>query len=438
MTRATILRCTLALGMACSLVSAAADNSVLIRNVTIHPVTAPDIPNGSVLVVDGKIDQIGSSVSSRPGVRTLDGQGLHLYPGLINAATNIGLEEIEAIRDTVDLDEIGAFNPDLRAAIAFNPSSEHIAVTRAAGITTVLALPGSGVRPRRGETPLISGQSALMHLDGWTWEQMAVRPSAVMDVLFPEIESIPPQYAAFLAAPGRTFADQQREHREELRQLREFLEQARRYQKARNANLPGFKRDIRLEAMGPVIDGTQPLFLRASRDQAIKDAVQFADDEKVKIILAGPDEIGSTGPLLKARGIPVVLGQTLALPMHDDDPYDAPYTLPKRFFDAGVKICFGTFDVQFARNVAFQAAQAVAFGLPHEEALRALTINSAEILGAGDQIGSIEKGKSADLILTDGDPMEARTSIRQMFIAGKEVELTSRHTREFEKWMARP
>jgi len=141
--------------------------------------------------------------------------------------------------------------------------------------------------------------------------------------------------------------------------------------------------------------------------------------------------------MLKEHHIPVVLGKTFALPLHEDDPYDAPYTLPSEFYKAGVKICFGTFDVEFARNVPFEAAQAVAFGLPHDEALKALTINSAEILGAGDMLGSIEKGKWADLILTDGDPMEARTNIKGMFIAGREVALESRHTREYEKWMKR-
>ncbi len=180
------------------------------------------------------------------------------------------------------------------------------------------------------------------------------------------------------------------------------------------------------------------MLVRAEREQMIKDAVAFADKEKVKIIIADPREIGSTGPLLKEHNIPVVLGKTFQLPMRDDDPYDAPYTLPNDFYKAGVKICFGTFDVEFARNVPFEAAQAVAFGLPREEALKGLTINSAEILGAGDQLGSIEKGKLADLILTDGDPMQAKTNIRQMFIAGREVSLESRHTREYEKWMKRP
>jgi imidazolonepropionase-like amidohydrolase len=413
--------------------------SILIRNVTVHPVTAADIPNGSVLVVDGKIVEVGTKVSARSGSKVIDGHGLHLYPGMINAATNIGLEEIGALRDTVDLDEVGPFNPELRAEIAFNPSSEHVAVTRASGITTVVTLPGSGQRSfRGGDTTMITGQGALMHLDGWTWEQMAVKPSAVMDLLFPEIATIPPQFAAFLGTQGRSYADLEKEHKQQLRELHEFFELARRYQKAKSAGQPDFRRDLRLEAMGSVLDGTTPLFIRVGKEQTIKDAIQFATDEKIKVILADPIEIGSTGPLLKEKNIPVVLGASLTLPNHDDDPYDAPYALASEFYKAGVKICFGTFDVQFARNVPFEAAQAVAFGLPHDEALKALTIASAEILGVGDQIGSIEKGKTADLILTDGDPMEATTGIKRMFIAGQEVPLESRHTREYQKWLARP
>lgn len=412
--------------------------TILIRNVTVHPVTAAAIPNGSVLIVDGKISDVGPHVGGHGGARVVDAHGLHLYPGMINAATNVGLEEIESLRDTVDLDEIGAFNPELRAEHSVNPSSEHIEVTRAGGVTTVVTLPGSGERSQRGQTPIISGQGALMHLSGWTWEDMAVKPAVVMDVLFPEIESIPPQFAAFLGTQGRTYTDREKEHKEQLRQLHEFFEKARHYQTAKNANAPGFEHDLRLEAMIPVLDGKLPLLMRVSKEQTIKEAVQFANDEKIRAILAGPIEIGSTGPLLKQKNIPVILGVTLALPVHDDDPYDAPYTLPNEFYKAGVKICFGTFDVQFARNVPFQAAQAVAFGLPHDEALKALTINTAEILGVADRIGSIEKGKVADLILTDGDPMEATTTIKRMFIGGKEVSLESRHTREYQKWLARP
>ncbi len=419
---------------------AADSNSILIRNVTVHPVTGPDIENGSVLVIDGKIEEVGHKLAARAGARVVDGKGLHLYPGMINAATNVGLEEIESLRDTVDLDEIGEFNPDLRAAVAFNPSSEHIPVTRAAGITSVITLPGSGSRGNRatGGT-VITGQGALMHLDGWTWEDMAVNRGAVMEMVFPEIRARRNAFFGAQPAAGanRTFQDDEREYREHLSKISDFLEEARRYKKAKESNLAGFEKDLKLEAMLDVIDGKQPLFIRAERERMIKDAVAFADKEKVKIIIADPQEIGSMGPVLKDHHIPVVLGKVFELPEHDDDPYDEPYTLPNEFYKAGVKLCFGTFDVQFARNVPFEAAQAAAFGLPKEEALKALTINSAEILGAGSQLGSIEKGKIADLILTDGDPLEARTNIKAMFIAGKEVSLESRHTREYEKWLKR-
>lgn len=420
--------------------SAEDNNSVLIRNVDIHPVTAPEIHNGSVLVINGKIAEVGAHVGGRSGARIIEGHGLHLYPGLINAATNVGLSEISSLRDTVDLDEIGPFNPELRAEIAFNPSSEHIEVTRASGITTVVSLPGSGARGFRnsGSGNIITGQGAIMHLEGWTWEDMAIKPSAVMDMLFPQIQAVPRQFATLFGGPTRTFADEERRYHEELQHASEFFEEARRYEKAKAAGNPDFRQDIRLEAMLPVIDGKQPLFVRAERERTIKDAVEFAEKEKLKVIIAGPRELGSTGPLLKAKGIPVVLGTVFELPMRDDDPYDAPYTLPNDFYKAGVKFCFGTFDVEFARNVPFEAAQAAAFGLPHDEALKALTINSAEILGVGNQIGSIEKGKTADLILTDGDPLETKTNIRQMFIAGREVSLASRHTREYDKWMKRP
>lgn len=433
----------LAFLVACG-VTAAESNSILIRNVTIHSMTGPDIQNGSLLVIDGKIAEIGTSVESRGGARVIDGQGLQLYPGLINAATNVGLSEISSMRDTVDLDEIGPFNPELKAEVAFNPSSEHIDVTRASGITTVISLPGSGGRDGFGGSggSVITGQGALMHLEGWTWEEMAVKPSAVMDMLFPQIPVVArptatPPVPAVPGGPPRTYSEAEKQYRQRLTEIGEFFEQARRYQKAKAASAADFRSDLRLEAMIPVIEGKLPLLVRAEREKMIKDAVEFADKQKVKIIIADPREIGSAGPLLKARNIPVVLGKTFQLPMRDDDAYDAPYTLPNEFYKAGVKICFGTFDVEFARNVPFEAAQAVAFGLPHDEALKALTINSAQILGAGEQLGSIEKGKIADLILTDGDPMEAKTNIKQMFIAGREVNLESRHTREFEKWMGR-
>ena len=222
----------------------------------------------------------------------VDGHGLQLYPGMINAATNVGLAEIEALRETVDLDEIGEFNPELRAEVAFNPSSEHVPVVRASGITSVVTLPSSGSRGRPGSNLWsdTAGQGALMHLDGWTWEEMAVKPSVVMDMLFPEINLVPPRFAAFLPAPTApaTFQAAEEKYHERLRHVSDFLEDVRRYKKAKDVGGAGFERDLKLEAMLGVIDGSEPLFVRAERERMIKDAIAFADKEKVKIIIVAP------------------------------------------------------------------------------------------------------------------------------------------------------
>jgi imidazolonepropionase-like amidohydrolase len=419
----------------------AADNgSVLIKNVTIHPVTSPEIKGSSVLIVDGKIAEIGTKISPKSAATVVDGHGLHLYPGMINGAATVGLVEISSIRDTVDLDEIGLFNPQLKAEVAFNPSSEHIPIVRASGITTVLSLPSSGSGmglPGEGAS-VITGQASLMHLEGWTWEQMVLQRGVALDMIFPEIRTQSPMLRAFLGTQPRPFAEIEKEYRQKLEQVSKFFEDARRYAKAKAAGGADFKVDLKLEAMIPVIEGKRPIFIRAEKERAIKDAIQFAEREKVKIIIADPHELGSTAALLKQNNIPVVLGKVLSLPVNEDDPYDAQYALPAQLYKAGVKFCFGTFDTEFARNVPFEAAAAVAFGLPKDEALKGATINAAEIFGVSDKVGSIDKGKLADLILTDGDPLEAKTNIKGMFIEGKAVSLESRHTRLYEKWMARP
>src|ERR1700719_1361287 len=179
---------------------AASDDTFLIRNATVHPVAAPEIQNGSVLVRDGKITGVGKNLTAPKGVRVIDAKGLHVYPGMIDSGTELGLSEIGAVRESVDTGEIGNFNPQLRAEIAVNPSSEHIPVTRANGITSVMTLPmsagrggdgGGGGRgaASAGKAPIITGQAALIHLDGWTWEEMEVRKSAAMTMRFPMLQN---------------------------------------------------------------------------------------------------------------------------------------------------------------------------------------------------------------------------------------------------------
>lgn len=425
---------------------AADDDSFLIRGATVHPVASAEIQNGSVLVRDGKIVGIGRSLAAPKGIRVIDGKGLHVYPGMIDSGTEMGLSEIGAIRESVDVGEIGKFDPQLRAEVAINPASDHIPVTRANGITTVISLPmsagGGGGFRRGGGGSIITGQAALVHLDGWTWEEMEIRKSAGMGMRFPIIPAINPRFFGVALPPefgGRnTYTEAKKSYETELRELKEFFENARRYQKAKGAKGKGFEPDLKYEAMLPVLDGTEPLIVLASRERAIRDAVQFADQQKVRVIIADPRELGKMGAELKSRNIPAILGPTLALPLQEDDPYDAAYTLPDQFYKAGVKFAFATFNNEFSRNLPYQAATAVAFGLPYDEALKAVTLNAAQIWGVGDRIGSIEEGKWADLMVTDGDPLEAKTQVKQLFIKGKTVDLDNKQKRLYEKYMARP
>lgn len=413
----------------CAPLVAAAGNSVLLRGGTVHPVSGPAVQNASVLIRDGKIAEVGTKVAVPKGARVLDIKGLHVYPGLIDSSTSIGLSEIGSVRETVDTTEIGDFNPQVRAVVAVNPASEHVNITRANGTTTVISAPAG---------TLVAGQAALLHLDGWTWQEMAVKPAAGMVLNFPTISARGGRGGAmFGPSSPQPFAEAKKEYEKRVQALHEFFESARRYKQAKSAQAPGFETDAAFEAMLPVIDGKLAVIVRATRERAIRDAIKFAEQEKIRIVLAGATEAYKVATDLKTKGIPVICGPTLALPAETDDPYDRAYTIPAELHKAGVKIAFGSFDTAFARNLPYQAANAVAYGLPYDEALKALTLNAAEIWGVADQIGSIEKGKSADLIVTDGDPLETRTQIKYSFIAGKQIDLSNKHTRLYEKHMAR-
>ena len=421
---------------------AASDDSFMIRGAVVHPVSGPEIENGSIIVRDGKIVGVGKNLSVPKGVRVIEAKGMHVYPGMIDSATEMGLSEISAVRETVDTGELGKFNPQLRAEIAINPASEHIPVTRANGITTVISLPmGSGGEMRMmrgGNASIITGQAALVHLDGWTWEDMDVKQSAGMAMRFPALISMSNRFAdlpASMRGPG--FEEAKKNYEAQIRELKDFFEEARRYQKAKMSGAP-INPDLKFEAMLPVLEGKVPLLAVTSKERAMREAVKFAEEEKVKLVIADPHELGTMGPELKAKNIPVILGPTLAEPENADDAYDQAYALPEEFYKAGVKFAFGSFDNQFSRDLPYQAATAVAFGLPYDEALKAITLNPAQIWGVADRIGSIEEGKWADLMLTDGDPLETKTQVKQLFIKGKAVDLDNKQHRLYEKYMNRP
>ncbi len=402
---------------------AGSENTVFLRGATIHPVASADIPDASLLVVDGKIAEIGAKLRPPKGVRIVEAKGLHIYPGMIDSATELGLSEIESVQETLDTRELGNFNPQLRAIVAVNPASEHFPVVRANGITAAITMPSGGI---------LSGQGALLHLDGATWEEMAVSRSAAAVLRVPTIQvRIGPNVPPSSRVP---YSEAKKRYDVQLRELGEFVQSARRYQAAKQSGAPGFQRDDKLEAMLPVLEGRLPVLAYAVRERAIRAALEFAEKEKLRLILAGAREAVKVAAELKSKNIPVILGPTRALPLNEDDPYDQAFTLPAELFQAGVTFAFGSFGNQFSRNLPYQAANAVAFGLPYSEALKAVTLNPARIWGVDDRMGSLEPGKWADLIVTDGDPLETRTQIRQVFIQGRQIGLSNRHQRLYEQY----
>lgn len=440
---------------------ALAAQTIVIRNVDVYPVNGAEIKGVSVVLQDGKIAEIGVKIGAKiipaKGARIIEGKGLRLYPGMIDSGTELGLSEVSAVRETVDTGELGEFMPQLRALSAINPESEHFGVVRVNGITSVMTFPssgggggGGGGRFGGGERQYISGQAALIHTDGWTWEDMAIDRTAAVHLIFPTLggrggrgggappDAILEMIPGAAGATGATgFSAAKRTYDQQVAKITEFFDSARQYRKERAAKAPGFKPVLKMEAMMPILEGKVPLAISARRASVIHDAIAFAEKQTIKIVILQPRDIAKAGPELKAKDIPVILGRMLALPQEEDDPYDGAFTQPAEAYKAGVKFAFGTFNNEFVRNLPYQAATAVAFGLPYEEALKAVTINAAQIWGHGNDIGSVEKGKVADLMLTTGDPLEISTQVKYLFIKGKEIPLVNKQTRLYEKYMSR-
>lgn len=434
--------------LACAIAAwGGANDTVFIRNADVYPVTAAPMKGVSVLVQDGKIAEIGAKLVPPKGVRVVDAKGLRVYPGFIDSATNLGLQEISAVRETVDSGELGEFMPQLRALHSVNPESEHFGVVRVNGITSAITLPGQSAGGGGGRggarTQYIAGEAALIHTAGWTWKDMAIAPDAAVQLTFPSLGGrggrggIPPEIAEMLGATAPGGANARRTYDEGIAKINQFFDDARHYKAAKDAHTAGLKTDLKLEAMIPVLERKVPVAVTAATAETMRDAIKFADKQGIRIVIMGPREIGNLAPELKSRNIPVVLGRALALPEHEDDSYDSAMALAGQCYKAGVKFAFGTFTNEFVRNLPFEAAAASGFGLPQEEALKAITINPAEIWGKAAELGSVEKGKWADLLITNGDPLEIQTKIEHVYIKGQDIPLTNKQTRLFEKYSER-
>jgi imidazolonepropionase-like amidohydrolase len=412
--------------------------TVAITHAKIFTLAGPPIDDGVLVIKDGKIAAVGTNVDVPSGAQVIDGKGLQVYPGLFDPVTQIGLSEISAVSATVDTTETGTINPDAVAADAVLPSSEHIPVTRAAGITEVLAVPASGGFDSRGSANLFGGQASAIHLAGWTINDMLIKKSVAMVIDWPTIDSETFDLATFTRKP-RAYADAKQEYDKQVDELSDWLDNARHYAVAWGHGGPAeYQRDLKLEALVPVIRGELPVLVFASRAREIREAVEFCDKQKIKMILAGGAESYKVKDLLRSKNIPVILQPTLTEPLDEDDPYDRSLTTAAELADAHVKFAFGSFDNSFARRLGQQAANAVAHGLAYDEALKAVTIYPAQIFGLSDQLGTLENGKIANVIVTNGDPLELTTDVRYLFIKGQLTSTDNKHKALYEKYLNRP
>jgi len=402
---------------------------ILIKNATIIPVVGEKIEGGCVLIENGKISAVGKAVEAPADAKVVDASGMFVYPGFIDSYTHFGLTEIGAIPSTSDFREMGKENPELKVAWAINPHSVHFGTGRINGTTTALVAPSGGTYP---------GLSALVKMDGWTLPEMAVKEVATSFINFP-----------MTPRPPREGVAVQKEAKEDVtsklvEKIRDYLKEARRYLQlkkaaAENPAVKAPEYNPKYEALAPVFDGTLPVIISVEKAKDIELAIKFVQDEKLKAIFRGCAQGFKVANKIKQAGIPVIIDSLYVGPSEPEDGYDAPYRNVVELAKAGVLIAFSSGDdPTVGKDLTYHAAKAVAFGLPYEEAIKALTVNPAKIFGMENRLGSLEVGKDADLFITTGDPLDMKSEVKQIVINGKLIDMANWWEELYNKFKNRP
>jgi imidazolonepropionase-like amidohydrolase len=386
------------------------DRPIALVGGTVHPVSGPAIPGGTLVFENGVITAVGANVTVPEGAQRIDISGKHVYPGLIDGWSQMGLTEIGGIDVATDLNEFGDLNPNVRGAVAFHPESRHIGTTRSNGVLVTLTSPSGG---------LIAGMASAMMLDGWTWETMTIRDRAGLIVNWPGTQN-------------------QNAYNQGLDALRDALASSRAYHSARDAAQAENRRfatDPRWEAMRPVIEGDVPLLVLANDVRQMQDAVTWAESEGLGIVLIGGRDAGYIADYLAAKDVPVLLSVVNSQPGRSWEAVDHFHTLPARLHEAGVRFgIVGGSGAAYANRLPYEAGVAMRGGLSELEALRALTLYPATFLGIDDRVGSLEVGKDATVLITTGNPLEYATTVEQAFIEGRDIDLMDAHRQFFEKY----
>jgi len=400
------------------------DHPILIKGGTIHTVSHGTLENADILFDNGKIISVGHELTVPSETEMIDAAGKHVFPGLISAGSTLGLQEIGAVRATRDYAEVGDINPNVRANVSYNPDSELIPISRSNGILLALSVPRSG---------RISGTSSLMMLDGWTWEDATLKHPVGLHLFWPSMDQ-----------PKKKREKKKKEHDKKdsrlkaIQKVDDLFQEARAYLKLKENNSASYKHDLRLDGMLPVIEGDVPVFIHANEVRQIEAAVYWADRQNIRMVLVGGKDSWRVTELLKERDIPVIYTQTHSTPMRRFENYDQAFITPFQLYEAGVKFCISNsespFQTPHIRNLPYHGAKAASYGLPWEEALRSITLSTAEILGVEDRIGSLEVGKDATLFIADGDILDIRSQVITAFIQGRNVDMNDRHKMLYTKY----
>jgi imidazolonepropionase-like amidohydrolase len=406
-----------------------AAQTLAIRNARIVTVSGPVIERGTLVVRDGLIADVGTSVAVPAGAKVIEGEGLTVYPGLVDSASGIGLTEVPFITETDDFSDMGEFMPQLLAFSAFNINSDWVGIARSMGILHVVTSPSGG---------LVAGQGAVMALAGWTLHEAEIERHGPMALDFPKLLNYE---TPFYQRRRHPYADT-KDYPTKMRELNEFFASARHYMEARDKGVgPGAATDaadMKFEAMIPVLKGQQTVYIEVQSEADIRKAVQFARDQKLNYILVGADDAPKMTDFLKENGVRLVFGPPGELPIREDDRTDTGCRAPARLYQSGVRFAFGTgHGMADDRNLRHQVGMAVACGLPYDVALRSVTLTPAEFLGVADKIGSIEKGKRANFVLADGDIFEYGTRIVQAVVNGTPTGVASHYTELSDKYKDR-
>ncbi len=395
-----------------------AQKSFVITNVTIHVGNGEVIENGAIGVKNGKISEVGPSAKVGKGYdQSIDGKGQHVYPGFIAPNTQLGLVEMESVRATTDFREVGNFNPNIRSIIAYNTDSEIIPTIRSNGVLI------AQVTPQGGSIP---GQSSIMHLEGFNYEDAQLKADHCIHLNWPSRYS----FGGWWAEPGETNLN--KNYSRDVEGIKLFFDAALSYSQNAKPEI----QNMRFEAMRGLFDKSKKLFVHTDDAQSMLEAFELLKNYKTDLVYVGAAESFRITDFLKENNIPVILGNVHALPRYEHDDIDLPYRIPAILQQKGVKFALSMEGSWQQRNIMFQAGHAVGYGLTKEQALAAVTMNSAEILGIGDRVGSLQVGKDATFIVSKGDALDMRTSvISDAYIQGRQVSLNDKQKDLYKKFM---